>query len=189
MAGDAIEVEYQLTVDDLVAFNRTVAIDNKSDSVGFSFVQFRGPIIVALLLIALCFVVPPKGVIAVWFISGFLTCSLFILMVAFVLRARSFNFCFKRMLVSENISKRNLAIDSDHIKESTKYSHYTVHWSGIEKVQKVQDQIFLYITNVSALIIPKRAFADEVAFERFYEKCHAYYEAARENPVPAEGVA
>ncbi|MBK6895044.1 MAG: YcxB family protein [Alphaproteobacteria bacterium] len=188
MAGDAVEVEFQLTVDDLVAFNRNVAIDNKSDSVGFSFVQFRGPIIVALLLLGFCFVLPQKGLIAVQFISGFLTCALFILMVTFVLRQRSFKLHFKKMLISDNISKRKLIIDSEFVKEITKYSDYTIGWRGFERVQKVGDLVFLYTTNISALVVPKRAFADDAAFERFYQKCQEYFNAAR-GKTPESGAA
>ncbi|MCL4677649.1 MAG: YcxB family protein [Alphaproteobacteria bacterium] len=189
MADDAIEVEFELTVDDLVAFNRTVANDNKSLPIGLSFAQFRGPIIVAFLLIAMCFVAPPRGVIFVQFLSGFLTCGLFIACMVFVLRGRSLRLCFKKMLVSENYSKRKVIINSAFAKEITRYSEYQIHWQGIERVQKAADFVFLYVTGMNAFIIPKRAFADEAAFERFYQACLEYWNAAKEREPAAEGAA
>lgn len=48
------------------------------------------------------------------------------------------------MLISDNISKRKLIIDSEFVKEITKYSDYTIGWRGFERVQKVGDLVFVH---------------------------------------------
>lgn len=90
------------------------------------------------------------------------------------------------MLVSENFSNRTLAVYPAFASESTKHSDYKVEWLGIERVQKTGDFVFLYVTAISAFIIPKRAFSDEAAFERFYEKCLEYWHAAQGRNPAAE---
>lgn len=93
------------------------------------------------------------------------------------------------MLVSENYSKRKVIINSAFAKEITRYSKYQIDWQGIERVQKVADFVFLYVTGMSAFIIPKRAFADEAAFEGFYQTCLEYWNAAKGREPAAEGAA
>ncbi len=62
-------------------------------------------------------------------------------------------------------------------------------WTIFLSVEQVNGYIYLFLAPHYAFVIPKRAFADEAAFERFYEKCLEYWHAAQGRNPAAEGSA
>ncbi len=75
------------------------------------------------------------------------------------------------------------------IHNDTNLSNAYVSWVGVESVERGDSSIYIYLTGMMAWIVPKRAFADEAAFERFYEKCLEYWNAAKGREPAAEGAA
>lgn len=194
MADDAIEVEFQQTADDIIAFNLVVPRAPKPQPTGNVFQALKMTFIVFLLLAAWHFVVPNEsGKCAVFFLAGFVACSFFLLFMCVVGRRRQVSATVKNMLATgENIlllSWRKVLVNNDFIEEKSEFSKYEVSWSGVERVEKVKDYVFIYISSMSAFLIPKRAFADEAAFERFYQTCLEYWNAAKGLDPAAEGAA
>ena len=52
-------------------------------------------------------------------------------------------------------------------------------WEGIDRIVVTKTHAFFYLNKVAALILPRRAFADEQEFEKFVETARGYYDAAK----------
>ena len=67
-----------------------------------------------------------------------------------------------------------LLIDSQGIREVTKNGEAQVHWSGIEKYGEDADNLYLYNSAMSALIVPKQAVPElDLLLELLAEKVSA----------------
>lgn len=53
-----------------------------------------------------------------------------------------------------------------------------IEWSGISEIAATADYVFLQRDSLSALVIPRRAFADAAAFDRFVEAARLYHRNA-----------
>lgn len=190
MADDAIEVEFQLTVDDMVAliFRAPLGVRMSWFSVllrilfgGFVLGNFlilitqaAGPVVLALFM----------GAAIGGFIGLFLSLPfhrpLLVRKYKSLLRFGRNRFFF---------DPQKIAADSEAIRRFTPHSSLVVNWAIVESALKTPDYIFVYISTMNALMIPHRTFADEAAFERFYEKCVEYWNAAKGQDPAAEGAA
>ena len=54
--------------------------------------------------------------------------------------------------------------------ESTNYST-EIQWTSIQKLAKTRSYVFLFITQRRNLVIPKRAFDSDKAFNQFWSAC------------------
>ena len=120
MADDAIEVEFQQTADDIIAFNLVVPRAPKPPPTGNIFQAIKTTFIVFLLLAALHFVVPNlSGKYVVIFFAGFSVCSFFLLFICVAGRGRQISTTVKSMLATgENIllfSWRKVLINKNFI--------------------------------------------------------------------------
>ena len=53
-----------------------------------------------------------------------------------------------------------------------------IEWSAIETIATTAEHLFLQRDSLSALVIPRRAFADAAAFDRFIEAARLYHRNA-----------
>lgn len=51
-------------------------------------------------------------------------------------------------------------------------------WKAISEIVATSEYLFLHLDSLSALMVPRRAFADDVAFERFIEAARLYHRNA-----------
>ncbi|MCB1592117.1 MAG: YcxB family protein [Alphaproteobacteria bacterium] len=183
MADDTIEVEFQLTVDDLVAFNAFTCnkLANKC--------AVCKPIAGFIILNAFC------GLLSFVFLKD--RPEFFSLFVGIFLGIVAITFLYmytnKRTLKSiydhksyKDIcffDRRTFRLLSDCIQELTSRSETLYKWSAVKGVDQDRNHIFIFLGPSLAYIVPKRAFADEAAFERFYQKCLEYFNAAKGEPA------
>ncbi len=57
-----------------------------------------------------------------------------------------------------------------------------IEWPGIAEIATTADHLFLQRDSLSALVIPRRAFADAAAFDRFVEAARLYHRNAIGRP-------
>jgi hypothetical protein len=178
-----MEVEYELTPEDLKALNRH---------------HQKNPI------------VPPRGRftgVVVWIVcivgvAGFLTLrrlfflpelDLFLnmapgvglgMLLALVgiflfLRLMQPNATRKVLQEGRNAEKalgwRRLTIDPHAVRTTSAFSASSFYWEGVEAVSVSQDHVFIYVTTRVAYVVPRRAFPDDRAFEDFVEMARRYY--------------
>lgn len=59
-------------------------------------------------------------------------------------------------------------------------STYTAKWQTVEKIIATDDCIYLYVNAVSAVIVPKRFFANDAAFGDFVRQAREFAGAAKQ---------
>jgi hypothetical protein len=88
-------------------------------------------------------------------------------------------------LLLGNISKMNKTVLTDNtitlsenviITESA-YARSEIQWTAAQKLVRTRSHIFIYITQHSAFIIPKRAFDSDDACDQFWNACQARLKA------------
>ncbi len=211
MSGEVIEIEYQLTVDDYAKFSADLHFTKAQRKVGMlSFLKTSTFIILFLLAVIfiIFFVRVFRGELELSGFLNFFIISLFNGVLPFIIFALFVNFSFffgtkfgygkikavsKRMIsVGENrsfLAATKLKIEKGAVTQSSEYAKLEFNWAGIEKVEIINRDLCLYISAISAIIVPSRYFKSEEEKQRIYAQCLKWWEAARENPVPAEGVA
>src|SRR5262249_55569887 len=70
---------------------------------------------------------------------------------------------------------QRLKLTPEGLLHSTAVSTTRVVWDGIERIGMTDHHAFFYLTPVSSLILPRRAFASEEEFERFVEMARIYH--------------
>jgi YcxB-like protein len=65
------------------------------------------------------------------------------------------------------LAPRTVTITSDRLKESSDFKDTSLAWRAVERVAHTSDHIFIYISAMSAIIVPRRAFASSSEFDDF----------------------
>ena len=177
-----MEVEYELTLDDLFAFQWRAAFDSplgrrtaRKVYVGW---------FVALLLFA---IVPAIGA------DGFAISrvSFTFLVIAFptVILGQHFlqRWLMRRVILRllrdekperGHLGRHKIVLGESGLVESTAVGESRTSWAGVDRVEQNPDYIFIYTSPAAAHLIPKRAFSDLEAAERFYQLSRTSQEAA-----------
>ena len=168
-----MQIEYELTKDDLFAFQWRSAYKSKQGR--------RGGLMVYLV----CF-------LSFFFMSSLPTITtdgfhpenfdLRFLVTTFVFVAIlywAFNRMFMRRAINQmlkqheqdkgQLGRHQIVLDETGVIESTAVGETRTSWSGIDRVEQNEDYIFLYTQPHAAHVVPKRAFADTDDAQSFYE--------------------
>lgn len=77
-----------------------------------------------------------------------------------------------------SVGPHRLRIDERGIVDATPFSESRIVWAGIEEVVESPDQVLIYLGAHAAVIVPKRAFASDLAVGAFVEGMNELKEAA-----------
>ena len=66
-------------------------------------------------------------------------------------------------------------IDENAIYEETKESKSETKWSGVIKIDKTKNYLYIFVSHSAAFIVPKRAFSNPNDFEIFHDKTYGYF--------------
>lgn len=211
VSGEAIEINVQLTIDDYAKFQADVSMTDEQRKAGAA-----GAVRIYKIFVCAFFVILFSGFLIkvskaeikisdFWSYTfeslasaslPFLIFTFLVLYLRFIgkktLHSR-FKAISKRLLsVGENkaiLAPVTLVFCQNYVIQSSKFFKCEYYWSGIEKVQILNGDLYLFLSTYNALIAPTRFFKSEEEKQRIYQQCVKWWEAARENPVPAEGVA
>src|SRR5713101_5930187 len=163
-----MEISFSLEKADLVAFNR---YDLKRDGK-----NTWGWLPLALLLIVACLV---HGIQEGFEIKHFLAIgTLLIIFVGYLWLIRhQLNKTFKTG--HQFVQNLTLKLTPEELIHANDLNRSATRWEAVDKVAIRRDHGFIYFTGGSALTIPKRAFADEDAFQKFMETARSYHESAK----------
>jgi YcxB-like protein len=76
------------------------------------------------------------------------------------------------------LGRQRVTISPEGISRSSDFDQSTISWSGIEQVVKDKNYAFVYTSALSAIIVPRRAFADDIGFDAFVMKATGYHQEA-----------
>lgn len=82
-------------------------------------------------------------------------------------------------MILGNISKMNKTVltdvthtfGEDAIHSESQYSKSEIMWTAVQKITRTKSYIYLFVMQSSAIVIPKRAFATQEAWEDLWKFC------------------
>jgi hypothetical protein len=69
------------------------------------------------------------------------------------------------------LTEHAITVEDSGLIEETSFNRTEFKWSGIQKLGKNSDYIFIYISGASAHVVPTRAFANASERDEFYRYC------------------
>jgi hypothetical protein len=82
------------------------------------------------------------------------------------------------------VGRRRLTLSRDYLIFSTPLAQTITRWAGIERVIREKDVIYFLLSNISAIPVPRRAFATDQQFQQFAQ-AGADYHSPPTLPAPA----
>jgi hypothetical protein len=77
------------------------------------------------------------------------------------------------------LGRKEVSITPVEIVETGASRSTTVRWSCVQRIEQAPDVLYVYISATEAIVLPRRAFADEAAFAAFHAAARQYWEASR----------
>ena len=65
------------------------------------------------------------------------------------------------------IGKHTMVVNPDSLVDITEYGEFSIKWNAINKIESDENYIFIYISSVSAHVIPKKSFVSDLEIENF----------------------
>ena len=180
-----MEVEYELTADDLYAFQWRAT--QRSASVRRMRRKVYIWLFVAVLLVSIVPAIGRDGFV-ISRVSWFFLFTFFPLVagLSWVFERRGTRSAIREFVEKEKpdkgqIGKHTLVLSDDGLTESTVVGEQRTSWVGIDRVEQDPDYIFIYTGPSAAHVVPKRAFAYAADAERFQEfaRSHVLSDAQR----------
>ena len=177
-----MEVEYQLTGDDLFAFQwRAAYLSPKSRRARrISYLYLLLPFLVIALLPVIG---PGRSMAAAKFnLLMIVTVYPIAALLAGVFHRRMLRRAIRALVAEEKPEKGQLgshkmAIDDVGLVETTPVGQSRTAWSGVDRVEQDTGYIYIYTAPTRAHVIPKRAFAQSDA-DGFYQFALRHYQEA-----------
>jgi hypothetical protein len=84
-----------------------------------------------------------------------------------------------RRLVADGVNRylfgrKRLTVDADGLTETGEYSELRLRWEIVENVMRSDAHIYLFLSSIQAIIVPRRAFATDTDFAGFFERMQGY---------------
>jgi hypothetical protein len=80
-------------------------------------------------------------------------------------------------------SHHRVEISPQGIADASDLRQSSTAWRAVERVVKIGDYTFVYVSASSAIIVPRRAFATPTEFEEFVRTTRSYHEKAVAQPL------
>ena len=164
-------IEYELSHDDLLVFNLFVCKTSPS------FMQrniYFPQIIFPLLIVVFLFVLWTRNNLKSILI-GLISSLIWIFIIP------KFQWWYTRKSTQkllgegDNTGSVSLTLSSDNIVVKADSGEAVYQWSQVDKIVDTEDYIYLFITNILAIIIPKRSFSGESSLETFVRTIHEFH--------------
>jgi hypothetical protein len=67
--------------------------------------------------------------------------------------------------------ERSLTVGADGFLVESKYGRSETRWTMVQKLARTRSHIFLYLNSDAAVVVPRRAFADDGVWNSFFDIC------------------
>ena len=175
-----MKIDYQLTKQDYIDFNMNYMSNSKTIKRLFIAQRYIVPIMFLVLPFVLIRVTNiPLGY---WF-KFFLVCSV----IWIIFYPKYFKWTVSKRIIKmldegENVDmlgKRSLTLTEKGIVDCSTLSELNTDWRVIEKITQTQKHIFIFISSVSAYILPVHVFKNENEKKRFIDKLNYMVDKAK----------
>ena len=177
-----MEVEYELTLDDLYAFQWRGVFETPRGRSASRRVYLYW--FLALFLFAAVPAIGSDGFVISRMNFTFLVIAFPIVALGqWVLERRMTRRLIRQLLKEEKpgrgqVGRHKVVLSDAGVVESTDVSESRTSWAGVDRVEENPKYIFIYTSPAAAHVIPKRAFRDTEAAEAFYQLSRNRKEAA-----------
>ncbi len=177
-----MQIEYELTLEDLFAFQWRAAFASPMARRRTRKVYLFW--LVPLLLFAIVPAIGPDGFVISRVSFTFLVIAYpTVVLAQWFLERRLMRRAILRMLKEEKpgrgqLGKHRMVVSQDGLIESTAVGESRTSWAGVDRIEQNPEYIFIYTSPAAAHMIPKRAFRDTQEAEAFYQLCRAGKESA-----------
>ena len=183
-SGERMEVEFDIVLDDLVAFNEYHVSTSPTARRQFLFAWVVPPAISAgIAAIVLVKAGSPMEPSWLFWLLLFLVVFTLLYLVDFPRKRRKRIEKLARRLLSEGKNKgilgaHRLSITPEAVRATTEFGDGVTKWPAVEKIAVTDAYAFIYVGAVNALIVPRRAFADESEFQKLVETAERFRQDA-----------
>ena len=177
-----MEIEYDFTIDDAQAVAKYFVYHKPVSKKQMNATRRRFMLFAALyFVVAILFAT--VGHLAIAVIFGLLT-VIWIPYYFFypgIFRKRTMKMVLEQQqrLLPNNKRKQKITITNETLTETTTEATTTCHWSLVEDVFTFERHLFIETRGYGTIIIPERAFASEVDFQRFVGEVKSHYQTAK----------
>lgn len=172
-----MEVEYELTRDDLFAFQWRAAYTSAAAR------RRRRKVYATWFLALLIFAVVPAigsdGFVLARVRFGFLLIAFpVVTVVQWVLERRLMRKAILHLLRQEkpergHLGRHHVALTESGVLEQTAVGESRTSWAGVDRVEQDPHYIFIYTSPAGAHVVPKRAFGNAQEADAFYQRVRA----------------
>ena len=170
-----MEIEYEVTFDDVLAFN--LYSSGRLPSVG-PFLRWSIGVLSVLFFVWLLVVVLPHPTPTRSFYVIFVVIYFLFLLFHRPLRRSAVKGMLKRMhrqgKAFGSEGKNRLVVTAEQICEFGPFVDTTVRWAGVTEIAATGTHAFIYFSALQAIIVPRRAFSDEPMFTAFVASLNQY---------------
>lgn len=168
-----MDIEYQITLDDLYAFQWRAVYRTAAGRRARRHVY--GTLLLLFLVIAIVPSISPDGIDFAW-INWLLVAVVFPISAGayWLLERWQMRRAIRAYVRREHpekgqIGRHRLVLDDEFVTESTAVGETRTAWEGIDRVEQDDDYIFIYTSPSAAHVVPKRIFTGTQAEEFFQE--------------------
>ena len=190
-----MDIDYNISIDDVLAYNLYYA----SHSPQIQKILKRRKLlyvlvgVFSLLFGLLCLFIElvssTKGDLIIYSI-GLLVLGLFLSVYGLLLESMTRKNVTKEVIRRYSngkdgvIGKHHVSITPDRMSDITEVAENNIRWDAIEQVVTTDQHLyFLRLSSSIAHIVPKKAFADDTAFNKFAETAKSYLQTASATPL------
>ncbi|RJS58883.1 hypothetical protein CJ483_01415 [Bacillus sp. PK3_68] len=171
IGGTKMEIKYELTKDDYLAFNLHYVKHSKTIKQSL----FRQQFFVPIIFLILPFIFP---LVAGEFSVGFSIVFMLVSVVWMIFYPKYFywhvmshiNKSFNEGNNENLLGEHTFTFNDEGFIETNRAGESQVSWSSIEKVEENDQYFFLFFSTMSAYILPKRSFLNETDQKNFQRR-------------------
>ena len=78
-----------------------------------------------------------------------------------------------------------LVLTPTEVARYSRFGHAAIYWPAVERIEVGENHAFIFVSSMSAFIVPKRDFSSEQEFQSFVETARRYHHEAGNLP-PSE---
>ena len=159
-----MKIKYKNSIDDLVKLNMDIF---KKDPIIQKRIKIKHVILPIFIILDFLVVSWFNNFIMNKLSYLFLAFCLFIIIPWILFYPKLAEFQYRKMLIKrlKNIIKNDfdliVTIDKSGIREESQNGNVTYCWDKVEEVKDIGTHIFIYISNLNAIVIPSNSFRDE----------------------------
>ena len=173
-----MDIEYDILLEDILALNLYHHQQSPSARRNRMLLQYGPPVIPVIVFLFQAFV---SGASMVASLPWLFFAGIWVIFVPFSLR-RSMKKRVARMVLEDQdggvTGRHKFTLASDAVTDKTGSGKTKTKWRDVWKLVATNYYLYVYISDTSAHIVPKRAFDSEEEFREFVDTAMRYYRAA-----------